>query len=92
MLHLNITAAGPGKYEFIYQWRKRGNNSLLNRVKGEDTSKITISSVILSDSGSYYCVVTNQWGNMAESNDATVIVLCKSSYSFNKNKLHSTKN
>ena len=80
MLQLNITAVGPAKNEFIYQWRKRGSNSLPNRVKGKDTSKVTISSVILSDSGSYYCVVTNQWGNMTESNDAIVTVLCKSSY------------
>ena len=80
MLQLNITANGPGKTDFRYQWKKRGSNSLPNRVNGEDTSKITISLVTPSDSGSYYCVVTNQWGNMTTSNDATVIVLCKFCY------------
>ena len=77
MLQLNITADGPGKTNFVYQWKKRGSNSLPNRVSGENTSEITISSVVSSDSGSYYCVVTNQWGNMTTSTDATVIVLCK---------------
>ena len=78
MLQLNITADGPGKTNFKYQWKKRGSNSLPNRVNGEDTSKITITSVTTSDSGSYYCVVTNQWDNMTTSTDATVTVLCKS--------------
>ena len=77
-LQLNVTAEGPGKTNFVYQWKKRGSNSLPNRVSGEDTSKLTISSVISSDSGSYYCVVTNQWGNMTTSNDSTVMVFRKS--------------
>ena len=77
-LRLSLIADGPGKNNFKYQWKKRGSNSLPNRVSGEDTSKITISLVTPSDSGSYYCVVTNQWGNMTTSNDATVTVLGKS--------------
>ena len=78
MLQLNITADGPGKTNFTYQWKKRDSNSLPNRVSGEDTSEVTIRSVVSSDSGSYYCVVTNQWGNMTTSNDSTVIVFRKS--------------
>ena len=78
MLQLTITADGPGKANFVYQWKKRDSNSLPSRVNGKDTSKITISSVTPSDSGSYYCVVTNQWGNMTASNDAAVTVLGKS--------------
>ena len=77
-LHLSLITDGPGKNNFVYQWKKRGSNSLPNRVNGKDTSQITITSVTLSDSGSYYCVVTNQWGNMTTSNDATVTVLGKS--------------
>ena len=77
-LQLNITTDGPGKTNFVYQWKKRGRNSLPNGVSGEDTSEITISSVVSSDSGSYYCVVTNQWDNMTTTNDATVTVLGKS--------------
>ena len=75
---MSITADGPGKNNFVYQWKKRGGNSLPDDVKGNDTSRITVNSVTPSDSGSYYCVVTNQWGNMTESNDATVTVLGKS--------------
>ena len=82
MLQLNITADGPRKNNFVYQWKKRGSNSLPNGVSGEDTSKLTISSVVSSDSGSYYCVITNQWGNMTTSNDATVTVLCKSYHNY----------
>ena len=77
MLQLNITADGPGKTNFRYQWKKRGSKSLPSKVNGKDT-KITISSVTPSNSGSYYCVVTNQWDNMTTSNDATVTVLGKS--------------
>ena len=77
MLLLSVTANGPGRNNFKYQWKKRDSN-LPNRVKVKDTSNITISSVTPSDSGSYYCVVTNQWGNMTESNDASVNVLRKS--------------
>ena len=82
MLQLNITADGPGKTNFTYQWKKRGSKSSPNRVNGKDTSKVTINSVVSSDSGSYYCVVTNQWGNMTTSNDATVTVLCKSYHNY----------
>ena len=82
MLLLSVTADGPGRNYFKYQWKKRGSISLPDRVKGKETSNITISSVTPSDSGSYYCVVTNQWGNMIESNDASVNVLRKSHVSF----------
>ena len=78
MLRLSVTADGPGKNKFKYQWKKRGSKLLPNRVIGKETSKITISSVTSTDDGLYYCVVTNQWGNMTESNNATVTVLRKS--------------
>ena len=77
---MTVIADGPGKRNFAYQWKKRDGNSLPDIVNGKDTSEITISSVTPSDNGSYYCVVTNQWGNTTESNDASVIVLGKSCY------------
>ena len=77
MLQLNITADGPAKSNFTYKWKKRGRNSFLNAAEGKDTFRITISSVVSSDSGSYYCIVANQWGSMATSIDATVTVLSK---------------
>ena len=78
ILHLSVTADGPGKRKFKYQWKKRDSNLSPNRVIEKKTAQITISSVTSADDGLYYCVVTNQWGNMTESNNATVTVLRKS--------------
>ena len=72
MLTLNVTASGPGN--ITYQWKKRGKTLSSDKANEERTSSLKIRSVTSSDSGSYYCVVMNQWGNMMESNDATVTV------------------
>ena len=77
MLTLSVTADGPGKNGFTYQWKRRDGTSLPNRASRGTTRNLKIRSVTSSDSGSYYCVVTNQWGNMIESNDAAVTVWCK---------------
>ena len=77
MLTLSVTANGPGKATFTYQWKRRGETSLPTRVTGESTQSLKIHSVTSSDSGSYYCIVMNQWGNMVNSNEATVNVLGK---------------
>ena len=74
MLSLNVIANGPGNNRFNYQWKRRGSTSLPDRANGERNSNLEIRSVSPSDSGSYYCVVMNQWGNMMESKDATVTV------------------
>ena len=37
-------------------------------------------SVTPSDSGMYYCIVMNHWGNMVQSDNATVNVLCELVY------------
>ena len=42
-----------------------------------NSTELTITSVTSSDSGLYYCIVMNQWGNMVKSNNATVNVLCE---------------
>ena len=74
MLTLSVTANGPGNNRFNYQWKRRDSTSLPDRANGGRNSNLEIRSVSTSDSGSYYCVVMNQWGNMIESNDATVTV------------------
>ena len=74
---MSITANGPGKNKFTYQWKRRGKTSLPTRASGENTQSLEISSVASSDGGSYYCIVTNEWGNMVKSNEATVNVLRK---------------
>ena len=77
MLNLSVTANGPGSDQFIYQWRKMDSNTLPSSARGMNTHTLVILSVNSSDSGSYYCVVTNQWGNTAKSMKATVNVQCK---------------
>ena len=77
MLTLSVTASGPGSNKFTYQWKRRDSTSLPDGASGGTARSLKITSVTTSDSGSYYCVVMNQWGNMMESNDATVTVRCK---------------
>ena len=80
MLTLSVTADGPGKNMFKYQWEKRHSTSLPDTVSGKKSSMLTIRSVKPSDGGSYQCSVMNQWGNMTKSNEAAVRVLCKSHF------------
>ena len=72
MLTLSVNANGTGG--LAYQWKKRGSTSLLNETNEARTPNLKIKSVTTSDSGSYYCVVMNQWGKMVESKNATVTV------------------
>ena len=74
ILALYLIAKGPGSRYFTYEWRKVGDDTL---PIAENTQNLTIRSVIPSDSGSYYCIVTNQWGNMVTSNIITVNIICK---------------
>ena len=75
-LMLTTTAEGPGSDLFTYQWKKMGSNSLpRRRASGGNTTQLVITSVTTSDRGSYYCIVTNQWGRMVESMRATVKIL-----------------
>lgn len=72
MLTLSVTANGPGKDQFTYQWKKRGSNPIHGTTSNRN---FKIASVSVTDSGSYYCVVKNQWGNTVESDSAIVNVL-----------------
>ena len=74
---LSIDARGVGRNSFTYEWKKVGSDSLSDTASGGNSTELTITSVTSSDSGSYYCIVMNQWENMVKSNDATVNVLCK---------------
>ena len=72
---LRVNATGVGKDMFIYQWKKVGSNSLPDTASGGNSIQLTITSISPSDSGMYYCIVMNQWGNMVQSDNATVNVL-----------------
>ena len=77
MLTLSVAANGPGKSSFTYRWKRRGSTPFSSTATGKNSKNLKISSVTSSDSGSYYCTVMNQWGNMMNSDEATVNVLCK---------------
>ena len=74
---LNITASGVGRNSFTYEWKKVGSDSLPDTASGGNSTELMITSVTSSDSGLYYCIVMNQWGNMVKSDNATVNVLCE---------------
>jgi len=62
----NINATGAG---IKYQWKK-GNSTL----PGDTLSLLNINSVILSDTGSYSCVLTNTCGSQLTSNSALLTI------------------
>ena len=59
---------------FRYQWMKRGNSNLPDKVLGVNGTVLTIPNVNKSDEGQYYCTVTNEWGRSVESNDLNFTV------------------
>ena len=74
---LSVDARGVGSNSFTYEWKKVGNDSLPDTASGGNLAVLIITSVTSSDSGLYYCIVMNQWGNVTKSNDAKVNVLCE---------------
>ena len=74
---LSINATGVGKDMFTYQWKKVGSDSLPDTASGGYSTQLIITSISPSDSGMYYCIVMNQWGNMVQSDNAIVNVLCE---------------
>ena len=76
-VYLSINARGPGRTMFTYQWKRVGSDSLPDTASGENSANLTISSITPTDSGVYYCIVMNQWGNRVQSDNVTVNVLCE---------------
>ena len=74
---MNVDARGVGRDLFTYEWRKVGSNSLPNTASGGNSTELIITPVSPSDSGLYYCIVINQWGNMLKSDTAVVNVFCE---------------
>ena len=67
-------ASGVNMNNFTYQWKKRGSDSLLNKVSGINGTVLTIPNVLESDEGQYYCIVTNEWGRSVESNNGNLTI------------------
>ena len=59
---------------FMYHWKKRGNNHFANKSSSINGAVLTIPNITESDEGLYYCVVTNEWDRSVESNNVTLIV------------------
>jgi len=72
---LSVTAVGVG---LKYHWKKRGHNLLPGNATGQHTAHLNFISVAAADSGSYFCVIKNQWGSKLHSDDAILNVLGKS--------------
>ena len=59
---------------FMFQWRKRGSDSLPGKVSSVNEATLTIPNLIVSDGGQYYCIVTNEWGSIKKSDDIILAV------------------
>ena len=80
------TASGLGEENlFVYQWKKRSNGGLPDKVLLSDKHIIVISNLSLSDEGDYYCTVTNQWNRSVESNVINLSIKGKIHALINKN-------
>ena len=69
------TTSGINKENFMYEWKKRGNRNLPNKVSGVNKAELKIPNSLKSDEGQYYCTVTNEWGRSVKSNDVTLTVV-----------------
>ena len=68
-------ASGVNVNNFMYQWRKRGSDSLYSKVSGVNGTTLTIPNLIISDEGQYYCIVTNEWGRSVKSDDVILTIV-----------------
>ena len=73
-VQLNATASGININNFVYQWRKRGSNSLPDKVSHINGIVLTILNAQDSDEGKYFCIVTNEWGSSMKSNNVILTV------------------
>ena len=71
------TVSGINKKSFVYQWKKKGNGNLPNKVLGVNGAVLMIPNSLKSDEGQYYCNVMNEWGRSMKSNDVTLTVIGK---------------
>ena len=75
MATFTATTGGINMNNFMYQWSKRNNASLPDKVSGVNGTVLTIPNVLESDEGQYYCIVTNEWGRSVESNNVILTVV-----------------
>ena len=71
------TASGINMNNFRYQWRKRGSNSLPDKVSGVKGRVLIIPDCNKSDEGEYFCIVTNEWNRSVESDNTILSIFGK---------------
>ena len=64
---LMCLATGVGASSFTYEWQLNGN-----LIRGASSNSTTIDAVSESATGNYTCIVKNQYGDISQSNAATV--------------------
>ena len=67
-----VTGVSTNESNFMYQWKKRGSDSLPDKVSGVNEEVLTIPNVLESDEGQYYCIVTNEWSRSVESDNVSL--------------------
>ena len=70
----NFTVTATGTPPLFYQWQFNGTNLADNgRVIGSQSNTLTLTNLLLSDTGNYQVIVSNAFGSLASSN-ATLTV------------------
>jgi uncharacterized repeat protein (TIGR03803 family) len=70
---VTLTVTASGTTPLHYQWRKNGTAAADN-IKGATDSSLTLDNLKLTDSGTYYVVVTNLYGSNTSA-EAVLLVL-----------------
>ncbi len=71
-----LTAAASGDQPLGYRWRKSGAPIRDGgRISGTTTPSLTISNLVVSDSGPYSLLVTNAAGSVLSSNATLTVIL-----------------
>ena len=71
----NATASDLSETDhFMYQWKKRNNGNIPDKVLGVNNAMLVIPDLRVSDKGHYYCTVTNEWGSSMESDNISLYI------------------
>jgi uncharacterized protein (TIGR02145 family)/uncharacterized repeat protein (TIGR02543 family) len=68
----SVNAAGPGM--LTYQWKNTSGNLTGAHYKGTGTNKLIIDTILITDTGTYVCVVTNAMDSSVSSSGARLTI------------------
>ncbi len=76
MTYPSFTVVASGAGPLTYMWFKDGNPIISGtHYTGNRSSTLVINEAVLSDAGSYYCVVRDRYRNVTISTAATLVVM-----------------